>query len=359
MGTGKKSYTLSELAGLTHAQLVGDPAHVITGFADLESAQKHDVSFLSNPAYLSTRYESAMQQSHAGAIFVAPGVTLPERRNFLVAEDPSRAFQTAIEAMRGPQRRSGFHGIHPTAVIHDAACVEEGVSVGPHAVIDAGVKLGKGTCIGAGSYIGPDTIIGEQCVLHPHVTIRESCIIGNRVVVHAGAVIGSCGFGYTTDKKGRHTRLQHIGKVILEDDVEIGANTTVDRARFIVTKVGRGSKIDNLVDIGHNVKVGEHNLICAQSGVAGSTETGRNVVLGGQVGVNGHIKLSDGVMVTAKSGVTKSLQAGKYGGIPVQPLDQYNRTSVMIRNIAEFANTVKELQKRVEQLEKISGSSCE
>lgn len=294
-----------------------------------------------------------MAKSKAGVTFVNAQVPLVEGKNYLVTDQPSRAFQQLVDAFYPPrQHPSGFKGIHPTAVIHETAQLEEGVSVGPHAVIDEGVKIGTGSFIGSGAYIGPDTQIGYCCLIHPHVVIRESCQIGNHVIIQPGAVIGSCGFGYTTDKEGRHIKLNQVGNVIIEDHVEIGANTTIDRARFKCTQVGQGTKIDNLVQLGHGVILGHHNIIVAQTGIAGSTSTGRYVVLAGHVAVAGHLHLADRVTVAGLSGVSKSLPTGKYGGIPAAPLKKQNRNQVFLRNIELYVNQIKDLAHRVEKLEK-------
>jgi UDP-3-O-[3-hydroxymyristoyl] glucosamine N-acyltransferase len=343
----KNPIKLDELAILTNCQLVGDPNHVISGVADLETAKSQDASFFSNP-----RYEQAMKDSNAGVIFVDPQTPLIKEKNYLISDQPSSAFQQLVDAFH-PARQfpSGFKGIHPSAVIHETAQLEEGVSVGPHAVIDEGVKIGAGTFIGAGSYVGPDTSIGHSCMIHPQVVIREGCRIGNRVIIQPGAVIGSCGFGYITDKQGNHIKLNQAGNVLIEDDVEIGANATIDRARFGSTQIGQGSKIDNIVQLGHGVALGAHNIIVAQTGIAGSTSTGHHVVLAGHVAIAGHIHLSDGVSVAGKSGVTKSLSTGKYGGIPAVPLTEYNRNQVFLRKVEQYVEQLKILAKRVEKLE--------
>jgi UDP-3-O-[3-hydroxymyristoyl] glucosamine N-acyltransferase len=347
----KKPFTLATLATLTNCQLVGDPQYIISGIADLETATPQDASFFSN-----ARYQQAMKNSHAGVIFIDRQTPLIEGKNYLISDQPSQAFQQFIDTLFPPRPSpSGFKGIHPSAVIHETAQLEEGVSVGPHAVIDEGVKIGTGTFIGAGVYIGPDTIIGSSCLIHPHVTIREGCQIGQRVIIQPGAVIGSCGFGYITDKQGKHIKLNQVGNVVIEDDVEIGANTTIDRARFKSTRVGQGSKIDNLVQLGHGVIIGPHNIIVAQTGIAGSSSTGRYVVLAGQVAVAGHLHLDDGVTVTGKSGITKSLSTGKYGGIPAIALDEYNRNQVFLRNIEKYVKQLKDLAKRLEKLEVVLG----
>lgn len=343
----KKLFTLSDLATLTNSQLVGNPKHVISGVADLEAANSEDASFYSNP-----RYERAMKNSHAGVIFVDSKASLIEGKNYLISDQPSQAFQQVVDTLFPPRLSpSGFKGIHPTAVIHETVQLAENITVGPYTVIDEGVKIGAGTFIGANVYVGPDTFIGSSCLIYPHVTIRENCQIGHRVIIQSGVVIGSCGFGYITDKQGRHVKLNQVGNVIIEDDVEIGANTTIDRSRFKSTIVGQGSKIDNLVQLGHGVVIGPHNIIVAQTAIAGSTSTGRYVVLAGQVAVSGHIHLSDGVTVAGKSGVTKSLSNGKYGGFPAVPINEHNRNQVFLRSIEKYINQLKDLTKRVENLE--------
>lgn len=344
----KKVFTLQELAEQTGSQIKGNASYHIVNVADLETATEEDISFLANP-----RYEQAMNKSKAGAVFVSPSVTLPENKNFLINENPSAAFQKAIELFYGQLNPlSGFKDIHPTAVIHPTAKIGKNVTISPYVVIDENVTIDDDTFIGSGCYIGPGTTIGKNCTLHPHVTIRENCKIENRVILQPGVVIGSCGFGYITDKFGKHIKLEQRGKVHVEDDVEIGANTTIDRARFKSTHIKRGTKIDNLVQIAHGVVVGEDNIIVAQTGIAGSTQTGRHVVIGGQTAVAGHIKLEDGVMLAGRSGVTKSLSRGKYGGVPAMPLQEHNRNNVFLRNIETYVNQIKDLEKRIEQLEK-------
>lgn len=184
------------------------------------------------------------------------------------------------------------------------------------------------------------------------MTVRELCIIGNRVILQPGVVVGSCGFGYITDKQGRHTKLNQLGNVIIEDDVEIGANTTIDRSRFKNTEIRRGTKIDNLVQIGHGVILGEDNIIVAQTGIAGSSKLGKNVILAGHVAVAGHLQICDRVVVAGCSGVTKSItEAGKYGGVPAVPLQEYNRNAVYLRNIEASIQKIKELESRLQALE--------
>lgn len=340
---------------MTESRLLGNPDYKISNVADLETATPDDASFLANP-----RYAPAMQRSQAGVIFVgentAPPNGRPDGRNFLIAKDPSVAFQIVIEAFYGrTPEQSGFEGIHSSAVIHPTSQIGKDVTIGPCVVIDKDVVIGDNTTISASCYVGPLSTIGNDCFLHPRVTIRERCHIGNRVILQPGAVIGSCGFGYITDKQGHHIKLNQVGNVVIEDDVEIGANTTIDRARFKTTKIGRGTKIDNLVQIAHAVVIGEDNIIVAQSGIAGSTSTGRHVVVAGQAAIAGHLKIGSGITIAAKSGVTKSLdKPGKYGGFPAVPLAEYNRNNVFLRNIEEYALQLKALQARLSTLETAS-----
>ncbi len=350
----QRVFTLAELAKLTEARLVGNPEHRISNVSDLESASAEDASFFNKVPYGQvSRYEKALQQSEAGVIFVPPDTSLEEGRNYLLHENPSRAFQTVLEALKGKEPfLTAFTGIHPSAVIHSLAKIGKDVSIGPCAVIDAHVTIGERTRIGANCSIGPQVAIGTDCLLHSHVTIREQCSVGNRVILQPGVVIGSCGFGFTTDAKGNHQKLNQVGSVTIEDDVEIGANTTIDRSRFKTTRIGRGTKIDNLVQIGHGAIIGPHNLIVAQTGIAGSAETGRYVVMAGQCGINGHIKIADGVILSARTGASKSItKAGKYGGIPAMPLEEHNRLSVHLRNVAKYAERIRELEKRLAHLE--------
>jgi UDP-3-O-[3-hydroxymyristoyl] glucosamine N-acyltransferase len=343
-----KIFSLSEIAELTGSTLVGDPKIIITHVADLESATESDASFLANP-----RYENAMENSKAGVVFVDPSTKLQINKNYLVLENPSRGFQELIELFYGEKKRTtAFEGIHKTAVIHDTATIGMNVQIGPLSVIDGSVVIGNNAIIGAGCIIGFGTTLGDDCILYPRATIRENCVIGNRVIIQPGAVIGSCGFGYTTDKIGNHTKLNQIGNVIIEDDVEIGANATIDRARFKSTKIGKGSKIDNLVQLAHGVVVGKHNIIVSQTGIAGSTEIDDHVVIGGQVGINGHIKIAKGVMIAAKSGVTKSItKPGKYGGFTAVPLHQFNRNHVHALKLEGYVKEIRELQVRLVNLE--------
>ena len=335
----KKLYTLSEIAKITNSQLLGNPEHKIEGVASLDRASLTDASFLENP-----RYEQQMLSSKAGVIFVSENSKLKEDKNFLIHPNPSFAFQQFVDLLfKDKGVLTGFKDIHSTAVIHESCIIGKNVKIGPYAVLDMNVNVGDNSFIGSGTYVGPNVSIGSDCTIHPRVVIRERSLIGNRVILQPGVVIGSCGFGYITNDRGEHIKLDQLGIVNVEDDVEIGANTTIDRSRFEVTNIQKGSKIDNLVQIGHNVSIGPYNIIVSQTGIAGSTKTGRHVVIGGQSAVAGHLEIANGVMLAGRSGVTKSiLKAGKYGGVPAQALSDHNRNNVFLLNIEKYIKIIKE-----------------
>lgn len=342
----QKSFSLSELAELTSAKSLGDPFFRIWGVNSLVEAQESDASFLANP-----RYCEAMKKSKAGIICIDQKTDPIEGKNYLVCEDPSKVFQHILQLLF-TENKCGYRGIHPTAVIDPSVVLGTDVTIGPYAVLDSGVQVGDRTYIGPHVFIGHTTHIGADCHIDPSCVIRERCRLGNRVILQSGAIIGSCGFGYITDKNGCHQKLEQVGIVILEDDVEIGANTTIDRARFKATVVRKGTKIDNLVQIAHNVEVGEHNIIAAQTGIAGSAQTGHHVMLGGQVGVLGHVELEPGTMVATRGGVSKSLKSGKYRGSPAIPIVEFNRQEVHIRRLKEYVDRIKHLEEKVSELEK-------
>lgn len=345
---GTKNFTLAQLAELTQSTLVGDPEHCITGVDALEAACSSEATFLAN-----ARYRPLLKDTKAGVVCIDRQTPVEEGKNFLLSDDPSRAFQIIVEALLVDAFNStGFTGIHPTAVIHPSVKLGKDVQIGPHVVIDQASEIGDFTKLSSFVAIGPGVKVGSHCHFHSHVTIREKCTIGNRVILQPGAVIGSCGFGYITDAAGKHTKLEQLGNVVLEDDVEVGANTTIDRARFKETRIGRGTKIDNLVQIGHNVNVGVDNIIVSQTGIAGSVKTGKNVIFGGQAGVVGHLEIADYVMIATRGGVSKSItQAGKYAGGPVMGLADYNRQQVHLRKIEAYVKQIDKLEKRLKELE--------
>jgi UDP-3-O-[3-hydroxymyristoyl] glucosamine N-acyltransferase len=243
-------------------------------------------------------------------------------------------------------------GIHPTAVIAPGAKLSPGVAVGAHTIIEDGVVIEEGSVIYGNCYVGAEAHLGKDCLIYPNVVLRERVSLGNRVIIHSGTVIGSDGYGYIP-VDGKHMKIPQVGTVLIEDDVEIGANVTVDRARFDKTIIGEGTKIDNLVQIGHNVTIGKHCLIVAQSGIAGSTKLGDYVILAAQSGLVGHIEIGDGAIVGAQSGVSKSIKAGeKVFGYPAQPMKDALKNNAHIQRLDKYVETIKDLKKRIEDLEK-------
>ena len=339
------AYTLEQLAKLTDSKLIGDPNHKIYNVEDLESAGPGDAAFLENP-----RYEKQMRCSKAGVICISPNVSQEPSQNYLISTTPSLTFQKLIEIfLEDP--KSGFDGIHPTSVIHPDAILGKNVSVGPYAVVDRGARIGDNTIITSHAFVGANVVIGDDCLIYQNVVIRESCTLGNRVILQPGVVVGACGFGYFTDSHGKHNKLKQLGNVVIEDDVEIGAHTVIDRARFKTTRIGKGSKLDNLIQIAHQVEVGEDNLMAAQVGIAGSTKTGSHVIMGGQVGVAGHLSIASGSIFAAKCGISKSVtQGGVYSGIPAMPIKECNKQVVLIRNIEEFVKRIQSLEHSLREL---------
>lgn len=342
----KKKFTLAELASLTDSRLVGDPSHTITGVNSLDEALENEASFLAND-----RYHDSLKRSKAGVICTSSEV---ERKNLLISKDPSKTFQKIVELL-SEKKRIPFKGISPRAIVDKSAKIKEGVNIAPSVVIDKGVSIEESTTIYPNCYIGENVSIGKDCLIHANVTIRENCRIGNNVIIQPGAVIGSCGFGLIKDNEGRYSKINHVGVVVIEDNVEIGANTTIDRARFKETIIREGTKIDNLVQIAHNVEIGKNCAIAAQSGFSGSSKTGDNVIIAGQVGVAGHLKLDDNVMVAAQSGISKNLKAGKYRGTPAIDFDRWNREYVYMRRVKNYIKKIEELEKKIIDLEKKVG----
>lgn len=334
--------TLAELAAQVGGTVVGNGSRVVTGVRPLADAGEEDLSFYHNRKYL-----QSARESRAGALLVAePG--LFAGRDLVVVKDPYAALATVLELLY-PVRRPE-PGVHPTAVVAAGASVGAGAHVGPHAVVGEGAVVGERSVIGAGSFLGEGARVGADTLLHPHVVVEAGCTVGARCILHAGVVIGSDGFGFAT-VKGVHHKVPQVGTVVVEDDVELGANVCIDRAALGVTRVGRGTKIDNLVQIAHNVEVGEHSLLVAQVGISGSTRLGHHVVMAGQSGAVGHITLADGTVVTAKTGVTEDTRPGEtVSGFPSRPHREWLKA---MANLFRF----EELRRRVERIEKALASS--
>jgi UDP-3-O-[3-hydroxymyristoyl] glucosamine N-acyltransferase len=338
------THTVRSLAAHVGGTLIGEGADaVVTGINDLRSAQPDQISFLGN-----SKYEALARESKAAAILVTAQDAPRFAFTRIVVDSPSHAF-AKISELFAPSPVRDELGVHPTAVVAPDVILGEGVCVGPHAVISSGVRLGPRAVIGANCFIGQEAVIGEQARLYPLVTVRERCLLGARVIIHSGAVIGADGFGYDFDPRtGRHVKIVHTGYVQIDDDVEIGANTTIDRGRFGRTHIGEGVKIDNLVMIAHNVTVGAHSIIVSQTGISGSTVLGRYVTLAGQVGLAGHLQVGDRATLTAQSGVNKDVPAGAVlSGRHATPIRESLKLEALVRRLPELVERLKALEKKV------------
>lgn len=348
--------TLSELAGHVGGTVVGDGGMEIRGVASIEEADAGDITFLVHP-----RYRAYLAACRASAIIVAPD--FPEElagvpgRNFLRVRHPYRAFAEILNLFSPRPQYDGR--ISPGASIDPSAVIGADVTVFPHVYVGQGVQVQRGTVLFPGVFLGDGVEVGEECRLHPQVTVREGCRVGNRVILHAGVVIGSDGFGYAGEGRER-IKIPQVGIVEIEDDVEIGANTTVDRATLGRTVIRRGTKIDNLVQIAHNVVVGEDSVIAAQTGIAGSTRIGREVVLAGQVGVVNHIEIGDGARIGPKSGIPRSVPPGALlsGGVAAAPHREWIKVMTLLPNLAKLWSGVRRLEREVAELARRSGKGA-
>ena len=334
------TFTLEQLAKTSGGELVGDPSLQITGAASLAEATPGEISFFANPKYI-----GLLRKTRASAVFVPPHFADTLDAAQIRVSNPTKAFEQVVLKF-APKPIQFVPGIHPTAVVDPSAQLGERVSIQPHAVIEAGTKIGDDTIIGAGSYVGHETTIGSSCLIYPSVTIRERSRIGSRVIIHSGAVIGADGFGFEM-VDGRQQKIQQLGVVQIDDDVEIGANTTIDRARFGRTWIQQGVKIDNLVQIAHNVVVGKDSVIVAQSGISGSTRVGQRVMMGGQVGIVGHLEIGDGTAIGAQSGISKSTQGGAWFGSPAVPLAEAKQQIAWVHRLGKLFARVKEIEKKL------------
>lgn len=329
--------------------LVGDPATRIRRVCTLEDAGTGDITFLANRKYI-----RLIQETKATAIILPETVSGPERLVQLKVDDSYYGMCLIIEKIHG-HRKHPFSGIAAGATVDETARIGKNAAIGPGVMISRNVTIGDNAVIYPGCFIGPDCRIGDDLLLYPNVTIYDNTIIGNHVTIHAGTVIGEDGFGYATHG-GLHFKIPQIGNVIIEDDVEIGANCAIDRAGLGSTVIGKGAKFSNLIAIGHGSHVGPHCLLVAQVGIAGSTKLGHHVTLGGQVGVVGHITVGDNVTVGAKSGVINNVDSGQtLLGQPALPIQETKRQVLMIAKLPEIREQLKQIQKRLDQLEKESG----
>jgi UDP-3-O-[3-hydroxymyristoyl] glucosamine N-acyltransferase len=345
--------TVQELAALVGGQLVsGDRSDApISGAASISEAQAGEVTFFGNPKYI-----AALKACKATAVLVPSDFTETVPPLVIRCANPTLAFSKVL-AQFAPEPVVFPPGVHPSATIGSDVMLCDAVSVQPHAVIEPGATIGARSVIGAGSYVGRDAVIGEDCRVADRVTVGARCVLGNRVILHSGVVLGSDGFGFEFEG-GRHVKIPQTGIVQVDDDVEIGANTTIDRARFGRTWIGEGTKIDNLVQIAHNVQVGKHCIICAQTGVSGSTRLHDYVVLGGQVGTVGHIEIGMGSQVGAQSGLSKDVPPGQVMfGSPAIPMKEAKEQLARVALLPRLFERVKRLEQNARETGKSSSQT--
>lgn len=346
----KVHLSAQEIAQTVSGRIEGNSAVVIEGAATLQDASDRDLSFYHNP-----KYADLLMTTKAAAILVpekANGITFPTGKTLIQVANPQWAFAQVLSLL-ARDRVHLTEGIHPQAVIDPSARVSPGVSVGAHVVIERDVVIGAGTIIYPGCYIGERSHIGTACLMYPNVVLREETHLGDNVIIHAGAVLGADGYGFSKGPDGRHRKIPQIGRVVVEEDVEIGANVTVDRATTGETRIGAGTKIDNLVHIAHNVHIGRNCLIVALVGISGSVRIGHQVTLGGQVGMVGHITIGDGVMVAAQSGIMNDVKPGEVlFGTPARPHKEAMKLQALFSKLPEMYDFLKTLKKRLLPSEK-------
>lgn len=337
--------TLGEIARLIGGEVVGDRNLPITGVAGIKEAKEGDITFLANSKYLPL-YKS----TRASAVIVDRNI-IGNGKPLIRTDNPYLAFARVMRLWEIPRAKSPI-GIHPTAVIEEKVYLGKNVSIGAQVVIEKGAEIGDGVILYPQVYVGYGAKIGANTVLYPNVTVKERAVIGKRVIIHSGTVVGSDGFGFVPHN-GTHHKIPQMGRVVIEDDVEIGANVTIDRATFGETLIKRGTKIDNLVQIAHNVVIGENCIIVAQVGICGSVTLEKEVTLAGQVGVVGHLTIGEGTVVAAKSVVTKDIPSHQFvSGYPARDHFLEKKIKAVLPRLPELLRTIQKLQARIEELER-------
>lgn len=340
--------TLEELARRLEARLDGDPTIVVVAVRSLEEAGPGDLSFLANP-----RYRDALAATRAGAVLLRPedAARRPAGCAALLTEDPYAAFARALQLFQPEGGAEGW-GRHPAAVVSPEARVHEETWLGPGVVVEAGAEIGPRCRLEGLTWVGRGAVLGEGCRIHSGVQIRERCVLGKRVVLQCGVVVGSDGFGFAP-VEGGSVKVPQTGRVLIEDDVEVGANTCLDRGTLGDTVVRRGARLDNLIQVAHNVEIGEGTLMAAQCGVAGSTRIGARCLIGGGAHFTGHVRIGDGVQVGGNSGVTGAIPDGRtYAGFPARPHREFLAQQAALARLPELAATVRDLQKRLAEAER-------
>ena len=338
---------VTEISSLVEGTIYGDPDVTISGAAKIEDACPGELTFLYADAY-----KKFFNGTKASAILVKTGFDKTrDDITYIEVKDPNKAFVKVLLTFFKPEFK--LEGIDNTAFVDPSTVIGNNTAIGRNVVIGANCKIGDNVKIFHNTVISEGVEIGDGSLLFQNVSIREKCIIGKRVIIHPGTVVGSDGFGYITDEKREYIKVPQIGNVVIEDDVELGSNVSIDRAALGSTLIKRGTKIDNLVQVAHNVVIGAHTAISGQAGISGSTKLGDHCILAGQVGLSGHIELGNGVIVGAQGGVSKSLpKAGIYFGSPAKEIREAKRTEVHIRNLESYAERIKNLEKEIEELKK-------
>lgn len=340
---------LSEIAELVDGDIEGDPRTEISGVGKIETASANEVTFISNPLY-----EKFYETTNAGCIIVSREFEVVNRRkdvSLLRVDDPYLSFVRLLETFdTAPEAQTG---ISDTAVIGENCELDDELYIGEFVIIGNNCTVGKGTRISNNCSVGRNVKIGALCIIHPNVTLYDGCVIGNNVVIHAGTVIGSDGFGFAREKDGSFRKIPQTGNVVISDDVEIGSNTSIDRATLGSTFIGKGVKIDNQVQIAHNVEIGENTAIAAQVGIAGSTKVGNRCLIAGQAGLVGHITICDDVIIGASVGVSKSItEPGLYTGYRAKPSKEDLRSEIRIRNLEQLEKRLKEIELKIQNQNK-------
>lgn len=340
---------LREIADLVQAEVEGSAAVNIRRVAKIEEAGDGDITFIAN-----RKYEKFLATTHASCVIVSRDFSPPEgsRPVLLRVADPYFAFLKVLQAFHPPSPPLPS-GVHSTAVIAPTAILGAEVRVGAHAVVGDRCRIGNRTVIGHGVVLGEDVHVGDDGIMYHNVTVYAGSRVGNRVTVHSGSVIGGDGFGFAPKADGSFEKIPQMGIVVLEDDVEVGSNTTIDRATMGETRIKRGAKLDNLIQIAHNVVVGENTVIAAQAGVSGSTKIGAQAMIGGQVGFTGHLEIADGTKIGAQSGIHRSITTPgqTYFGSPAHPYREAFRMQGAVTQLPDLLNTVRQLQKTIERQE--------
>ena len=343
--------TLAEIAELVGGEVVGDKKLVITGVNGIQEAKEGELTFVAN-----SKYVPIAKETKASAIIISRDMSIPGK-TVIFTDNPSSAF-TEVISLFASEAKSNFKGIHSSAVISEDAFIGNNVSIGPNVIIEEGVSVGDDCIVYGGVFIGIKATIGQSCIFYPNVVIMDRCEIGNNVIIHSQTVIGSDGFGYE-QVDGKHKKIPQTGIVVIEDDVEIGAHVAVDRARFDKTFIGRGTKIDNLVQVAHNVSIGEDCIIISQVGISGSVNIGKNAILAGQVGVVGHLTIGEGAIVAAQSAVMKSVAPfTKALGSPARLYSDQMKINACAQKLPSYVKEIKVLKKQIKELkEKIDDGS--